>query len=311
MFASYCSRVLEIRDATDPAGLATSAALHAAIFPRRAITTEEMGEMEAYTLHWARVLVLRDGEPVGTGGGEIVPMLPEKAWLIAEVLPNARGAGAGTALLDHLRGWARGHGAAYVEVSVEEGDAESLAYAERRGFAEVGRESQLILELDDFEPPPVDLPEGIDAIVSFAERPDLVRGLYEVALEAFPDVPGEGEEPVEPFEEYCKHELEGLGDRPEATFIALAGGEVVGYSKFHVPLARPEELMHDLTGVKRAWRGRGVAGTLKRAQLHWAKEQGIRTLITMNEVRNEPIRRLNERLGYRLAPGKVHMRAPL
>jgi hypothetical protein len=29
------------------------------------------------------------------------------------------------------------------------------------------------------------------------------------------------------------------------------------------------------------------------------------------EMRNEPIRRLNERLGYRPAPGRVVMRGPL
>jgi GNAT superfamily N-acetyltransferase len=301
---------LEIRDATDPAGLATSAELHNAILPHRAITAEEVGEMASYSLHWARVLALRDGQPVGTGAGEIVPTLADKAWLILEVLPGARRAGAGTALLDHLRGWARDHGAAHVEVSVEEDDPESVAFAERRGFTEIGRESRLVLELDGFEPPPVDLPAGIDQIATLAERPELIRGLYEVALEASPDIPGEEDDPVSPFDQWVREELGGLGDRPDAIFVALAGDEVAGYSKFHVPLARPDELMHDLTGVKRAWRGRGVAGALKRAQLHWAKGRGVRRLVTMNEVRNEPIRRLNERLGYQLAPGKVHMRAP-
>ena len=66
-----------------------------------------------------------------------------------------------------------------------------------------------------------------------------------------------------------------------------------------------------MTGVKRAWRGRGVAGALKRAQIAWAKEQGYERLSTTNELRNEPIRRLNERLGYREAPGHIVVRGPL
>jgi mycothiol synthase len=66
-----------------------------------------------------------------------------------------------------------------------------------------------------------------------------------------------------------------------------------------------------MTGVKRAWRGRGVAGALKRAQVAWAKQQGYERLVTSNEMRNEPIRRLNARLGYREAPGRVLMRGPL
>ena len=34
-------------------------------------------------------------------------------------------------------------------------------------------------------------------------------------------------------------------------------------------------------------------------------------LATQNEMRNEPIRRLNEHLGYRAAPGRIVMRGPL
>ena len=66
-----------------------------------------------------------------------------------------------------------------------------------------------------------------------------------------------------------------------------------------------------MTGVKRAWRGRGIAGALKRAQIAWAKEQGYERLATTNELRNEPIRRLNARLGYREAPGHIVVRRTL
>ena len=59
-----------------------------------------------------------------------------------------------------------------------------------------------------------------------------------------------------------------------------------------------------MTGVRRAFRGRGIAGALKRAEIAWAKQAGYETLQTNNEVRNEPIRRLNERHGY-----VVHARA--
>jgi len=62
--------------------------------------------------------------------------------------------------------------------------------------------------------------------------------------------------------------------------------------------------------VKRAWRGRGIAGALKRRQIAWAKENGFRRVVTNNEERNEPIRRLNERLGYEPALGRSLMRGP-
>ena len=88
-------------------------------------------------------------------------------------------------------------------------------------------------------------------------------------------------------------------DRPEAAFVALAGDEVVGYAKLSLSNEWTGTAWHDLTGVKRAWRGRGIASALKRTQIRWAKKQGYLRLTTMNEERNAPIRRLNERYGYR------------
>ena len=105
--------------------------------------------------------------------------------------------------------------------------------------------------------------------------------------------------------------MQGSGDRPEACFVAVAGDEVVGYAKFSLTEARPTVAMHDITGVKRAWRGRGVARALKAAEIAWAKANGYERLETLNELRNAPIRRLNERFGYRESPGLVFLRAPL
>jgi GNAT superfamily N-acetyltransferase len=103
----------------------------------------------------------------------------------------------------------------------------------------------------------------------------------------------------------------GPGDKPEATFVALVQGEVVGFSKFSLTEAQPTVAFHDLTGVRRAWRGRGIGGALKRTQIAWAKERGYERLSTMNEERNEPIRKLNERYGYRPVPGRIFVRGPV
>jgi GNAT superfamily N-acetyltransferase len=97
--------------------------------------------------------------------------------------------------------------------------------------------------------------------------------------------------------------MSGSADRPEATFVALAGEEMVGYAKFHLSEARPKVAVHDLTGVKRAWRGRGIARALKATQIAWAKREGYEQLETANELRNAPIRKLNDIFGYRPFPG--------
>ena len=226
-----------------------------------------------------------------------------------QVMQAVRRRGAGGALLTAAAAWLRERGCKDALVPVGEDDGESLAWAERRGYAEVERNSLLALDLADVAAPDLAPPEGVE-VVSWADRPELVRGLYEVACEAYPDVPGERAE-MAPLQEWLSADMQGSGDRPEATFIALAGDEVVGYAKFALSNARPGVAMHDMTGVKRAWRGRGIAGALKRAEIRWAKQNGFTRLETMNEERNEPIRRLNERHGYRLEPGKITVRGPV
>ena len=96
--------------------------------------------------------------------------------------------------------------------------------------------------------------------------------------------------------------MQGESDDPQAVFVALEQGEVVGYAKLSLSPEEPERAFHDLTGRGRSHRGRGIAAALKRTQIAWAKANGYTSLQTANEVRNEPIRRLNERHGYVLEP---------
>ena len=61
------------------------------------------------------------------------------------------------------------------------------------------------------------------------------------------------------FEEWRSFAIERPSRDHELTLLALAGGEVVGVAYLE------KEGFHNLTGVRRAWRGRGVASALKRA----------------------------------------------
>jgi len=180
----------------------------------------------------------------------------------------------------------------------------------RRGFVEERRELGVVLELAGMGPPELVAPDGIE-IVSWADRPELARGIYEVSLEAYPDIPGFEDDELESFEDWLAHDMQGSGDRPDATFVAVAGDEVVGYAKFSLTDAQPTTAHHDLSGVKRAWRGRGIARALKAAQINWALANGYRELHTRNEQRNEPIRRLNVQFGYRPAVGRIYLVGPL
>ena len=264
---------------------------------------------QAETMVW--FLCERGGRAIGAGyalTGWHTP--PHRAIGAALVEPDARGAGVGTELLEALERWARGRGATELEGPVQEDDPHSLGWTERRGYVEAGRNSQLVLELAATEPPEPDPPEGIE-IVSWAGGPELEAGMYAVACEAVLDIPGQEEDDIGSLEEWLARDMHGASDDPNAVFVAVAGDEVVGFAKLSLLPENRERAFHDLTGVRRAWRGRGIAAALKRTQIAWAKAAGYTSLQTSNEARNEPIRRLNERYGYKLEPGTVTVRGSL
>ncbi len=277
---------------------------------------EDTGTVEDY-VDWRRqaqetVWLLASGDPdlgagIGVGGWHEPPGVARGD---VRVVRSHRGNGVGSALLERLGSWASGLGYGELIGEVRELDAEGIAWTQRRGYVEVGRNSRLVLDLASVEAPAVDPPEGI-SITTWAERPDLIEDVYSVAREAYPDVPGEEDEVMPSFEQWLSMDMQGTGDRPEATFVALAGDEVTGYAKLSLSNARPGVAMHDMTGVLRGWRGRGIAGALKRAEIAWAKRNGFTRLETANEERNEPIRRLNQRHGYVAEPGHVIVRGPI
>jgi GNAT superfamily N-acetyltransferase len=230
-------------------------------------------------------------------------------WVHIWVPAAERRRGVGSALFAEASAWAHSKGYAGFEAWVREDADESLAFASALGFEETGRERGLSLDLTTIEPPVVEAPAGIE-LTTWAERPEVAPGLHEVYAESAVDIPGEEDEVVEPFEDWLRNQMQSAGDRAEGTFVALDGEEVVGYAKFHFSAAQPITLYHDMTGVKRAWRGRGIATALKATQIRWAKEHGYEELRTSNEERNAPIRKLNKRFGYRPAVGRIYLRGP-
>jgi GNAT superfamily N-acetyltransferase len=283
----------------------------------QAMPREETGGI-AGLIDWRRqaeamiwLLAEKDGAVAGAGyalTGWHTP--PHRGIGAALVLPDRRGQGIGDELRATLERWAVEHGATELDAPVAEGDDGSLAWAAARGYEEAGRNSRMVLDLTAIEAPAVEPPAGIE-IVTWAERPDLAEGLWEVAREAGPDIPGEEETEVGELDEWLERDMRGSGDRPEAVFVAVENGEVLGYAKLSFSDETTERAFHDLTGVKRAHRGRGIAAVLKAAQIAWAKEKGFRTLQTSNEVRNAPIRHLNAKHGYVLEPGVVIVRGSL
>lgn len=302
--------MLEVTPCADEADEQVSLDVYNAVWPHDPFTMDDVRSFKAGARDHVDYLARIDGAAVGSALGVVLPQRVDRVFTIVTVLAEQRRCGAGSALYEAISAWAAERALSELEVPVLDNDPESLAFAQRRGFVEERREVGVVLHLAGLDPVDVEPPDGVE-IVTWAERPELAHGMYDVALEAFPDIPGFEDDDIEPFDDWLAHDMQGSGDRPEATFVALAGEEVVGYAKFSLTAAQPGIAHHDLSAVKRAWRGRGVARALKAAQINWALANGYEELRTRNEERNEPIRRLNARFGYRPGIGHVYLVGPI
>jgi GNAT superfamily N-acetyltransferase len=278
------------------------------VWPLDAVTIEAVHSFRDSAQHYVDFLV-RDGDVnVGSGVGAIFGDGRHRVVSLITVLAAHRRRGAGTALYEALSFWANEHGASELEVSVLESDHDSLSFAQRRNFVEERREVLLILNLANRTPSVVKLPEGIE-IVTWSQRPELARAMHDVYVETRRDIPGFENVGAESFEEWMAHLMQRPTDSPDATFIAIDGDEVVGVAK--LSLTAVASAGNSMTAVKRAWRGKGVAGALKATEINWAIANGFTQLHTSNEVRNTPINRLNARLGYEPGDATIYLAGPI
>ncbi|GAB3815341.1 GNAT family N-acetyltransferase [Kribbella italica] len=226
----------------------------------------------------------------------------ERAALAALVLPEYRRRGVGTDLLRVLAEHAVAQGYDMAGASVD--DEESRLFAERFGFAETNRQVEQVRPIGD-EPWPAAPPAY--EVVSVADRPDLWTAAYhQVALPTFPDM--DHPVPLKVSEEDWATEW--IND-PAAMFVAVAGDEVIGVAGLMIDSDRPERAEVAYTAVRREWRGKSVAATLKRTSMAWAAEHGITEIYTWTQRGNDAMRRLNEHLGFTYGIVSVSLRAPL
>ena len=136
-----------------------------------------------------------------------------------------------------------------------------------------------------------------------------MHAAWEVEVEAAPDIPTEGGVEAWPFERWRSIVFDAPVSLPEAAVVAVAEGEVVGSAFLYAMTDGAAE--HGLTAVRRAWRSRGIATALKRAQINWARAAGYTELHTSNDETNFAMRGINARLGYEPTPAFVMVRGPL
>jgi GNAT superfamily N-acetyltransferase len=280
--------MIAVRHAESDADYEAWARIKTAVVPSEPTTVEMMRKLDDEP---GRLVLLADfdGEPVGCGvtgrssfGG--------RAFVAVRVLAEHRRRGVGTALAEALFDHARSLGVTGLNAFVDVVDEDGLRFVRRFGLEEVDYQLEQVRTVGD-EPAPV-VPDGIELVALDGRREELLREVWPVAEAGYADMPTP--QPMDvPLSEWLRDEA----TLPDGSFIAYEDGEPVGYAGL---LERPEEgtVEHGFTVVRRDRRGRGIAQALKRAEIHWASQNGIHTLITWTQRGNEAMQAVNRSLGY-------------
>jgi GNAT superfamily N-acetyltransferase len=286
-----------IRRAASDADLVAYVSVWGSVWPDDPVSVEFIRERLRRETERVCLLAEVDGSAVATGFvGRASD--PETRPVGVAVLPAWRRRGLGDALLERCLAHARDLDAALAAGTVLEDEPDSVGFVLRRGFSVLDRVVALSLDLAAAASAgrPTD---GIEIVELDDAR---LADAYEVFTEGAADIPADGQQRCSPFDEWVGQ----LRTHP-LTLLALDGDRVVGFADLELRDERTGKLGNNLTTVRRSHRRRGIAEALKRAQIAWAVERGYRTIGTATHDANEPMQRLNEKLGYRPLPALLEV----
>lgn len=127
---------------------------------------------------------------------------------------------------------------------------------------------------------------------SDAER----RLLYELNRECSLDIPGRG--PFYSFDEYVAERINVPSFDSRTVVVALDGNVWVGMTAASDHRAARGYMFDEMTGVRAAYRGRGLSLALKLANIRFMRSIGVTEVRTMHHRANTTAIAMNRRLGY-------------
>jgi mycothiol synthase len=138
--------------------------------------------------------------------------------------------------------------------------------------------------------------QGIE-IKTFDALPEKTRlqSLYDLDQELFQDVPMGLNLTPPPFERWQKDFLEDESNRFDAIWIAVKNDEWIGLSSLEI---KPDFFCIGMTGVKKAFRGLGIAKRLKLEGVKYALDHGGFEIRTFNDHVNTAMLEMNFSMGF-------------
>jgi GNAT superfamily N-acetyltransferase len=236
---------------------------------------------------------------VAERSGRIVAWAPSglyesgSAWFWIGVLPEVRRRGIGGAIYEHIERRLSELGAERIQTTPT--DDQGQRFLSSRSFEVDATVRVSVVDarsVRSAEAPP----EGV-AVVAVRELLDASRPLFELYSQGRADVPSHMPRSRWTYEEWRRETL----DHPlldlDASTVVLLDGEPVSLAWLYSDRegGRAETLM---AATRRDLRGRGLATLAKAHSTQRAGALGISRIFTSNDVDNQPMLTINDRLGY-------------
>jgi len=138
-------------------------------------------------------------------------------------------------------------------------------------------------------------------------RDPSLKGLYELWQSVVADMPREDVYTPISYEQWKALTFGTPRLLPEGYIIAKHGSEYVGLSFVFRNEKQPQKLSQDDTGVRRDYRGRGIAVAMKSKIIEFARKHGYDTIETWNGSTNTAMLAINAKLGFKRKTGWIRM----
>ncbi|MFD3516544.1 GNAT family N-acetyltransferase [Streptomyces sp. NPDC058657] len=212
-----------------------------------------------------------------------------------QVHPGHRGRGVGSALLRAAEEYLTAQGATTLHAWAS-GPADR-DFAERRGYTRAHslHYQRLDLAAGTLPTPPA-LPAGL-VLTGATALGDDPRPLYDADAEVTLDEPGSTQTVLDDYDDWLNSTWnDPLLDRTLSTLVRSGDGTVAAFTFAHTDGGA--RYVSGMTGVRREFRGLGLAKAAKVDSLHRSRAAGFVEAFTSNDDTNKPMLAVNAWFGY-------------
>ncbi len=308
---------LHLRPAFFPDDAAPAAELLSASNPEWPVTAELLQHEHDHrdpALFFTERLAERGGRLLGVMGVGHDDFAHDEGryWANLHVHPQARNQGVGSALYTEFLNILKARGAQEARTMLTETDEPGIRFLKTRGWQETWRRHEFRLDTAAVElPAPPELGGlRLEALDALAGDPQRDARLHELDWLLFQDVPMGMTLTRRPLEVWVQQEPEEPSMRPAMSFVLIDDavndpltGPYVGYTTL---LQNPGGFYFiGMTGVRREYRGRGLARALKLASMRAMHTAGGGEIRTFNDPPNVAMIAMNRALGFVQQPDRV------